>query len=136
MSRSELLRGSPGGLTMGAIGKRIQKLVPQRYTQFNKLTKGTPYHFKLWKRDKQKRLCLYYWFWDRTGNHKNTKRVPLVEIEAAAQQLSTQGVFDRCIFHKYCAVSKSDGPCGFAVIGRCLEFLGLAKYAGHGNGFM
>ena len=121
---------------MGAVGRKIRKLIPQKYRQFDKLTGGKPYYFHAWKKDRQRRLCLYYWFWDRTGRRRNTKRVPLVEIEAAAKQFSSQGLFDRNIFHKYCHVSRSDGPCGFAVIGRCLEFLGIAIYGGRRRGFI
>jgi hypothetical protein len=97
---------------MGVGGRQIRKLIPQKYSQFDKLTGGKPYYFHALEKDRQHRLCLYYWFWDRTGRRKNTKRVPLIEIEAAAKQFASQGLFDRNIFHKYCPVSRSEARVG------------------------
>ena len=120
---------------MSSISARIQAIVPKQYSQFPKLGGGSPYHFASWNNDNRNVLCLYYWFWDKGKAYKNKKRVPLTEIVAAAKQYRVQGKFDRVIFNTHCPVAASDGPCGFAVIGRCLEFLGIAKYAGRGNGF-
>ena len=123
------------GVLMPSISARIQALVPKQYSQFPKLSGGGSYHFFSWDKDRRGALCLYYWFWDRNKAYKNTKRIPLSEIVTTAQICLAGGTFDRHTFQKRCPVAASDGPCGFAVIGRCLEFLGIAKYAGRGKGF-
>jgi hypothetical protein len=118
------------------IAAKIQALVPRVHSKFKKLKRGKdPYHFLCWANDTQGKYCLKYWFWDKKKHSQNKKRVPLAEIIAAAKMCRTQGMFDRHTFQVHCPVSASDGSCGFAVIGRCLEFLNIAKYAGPGKGF-
>lgn len=115
---------------MSNVKARIKSIVPNPHSKFPKLQGGDPYYFLDWKKG-----YFRYWFWNSGKTYENIKRVPLAELEAAARECLARGIFDRDTFRTHCPVSASDGPCGFAVIGRCLEFLGIAKYAGRGKGF-
>ncbi len=108
----------------------LRKTVPSVVNSFPKLTTGEPYRFERWAGDDRDILCLYYWFSPRDGLRRNVKRVPVPEILAALGHLRRTGTLDRAAFQKLCPVSESDGPCGFAVLGRTLEALGVAHYVG------
>lgn len=112
----------------------LRKLIPEKVSTFAKLNYGEPYHFDSWKKDRAGSPSLYYWFTARDGLKKNKKRVPVSEIGAALRQLQNAGVLKRGTFQSVCRVAESDGPCGFAVIGRILEALGVAVYCGR-DGF-
>ena len=109
----------------------LSYLMPERVNTFAKLTnRGEPYSFDHWTADFGG--CLYYRFPSRDGNRWNRKRVPVLEIRAALEELIRDGGFTRAAFQKLCAISSSDGPCGFAVIGRILEALNVARYTSAG----
>jgi hypothetical protein len=112
----------------------LKNLIPSSYMSFNKLTSGRPYRFKAWKKDQKKRECLYYRFKGSTGIW-HQKRIPTAEIKTAARHVRRNGVFNRGNFKTLCPVASSGGPCSFAVLGRCLEYLGLVTYKGYGKGF-
>lgn len=112
----------------------LHRLIPQRVNTFAKLHRGSPYHFDRWGVDRAGSPCLYYWFMARDGVKRNKKRLPVSEIRAAVCQLRSAGVLNRKTFPKVCPVAESDGPCGFAVVGRILEALQVAAYSGQ-DGF-
>lgn len=106
----------------------LHQLIPSQVNAFAKLGRGEPYHFDHWADDRSGSECLYYWFTARDGVKKNTKRIPVSEIRAALHQLRTAGVLTRVTFQIVCPVSQACGPCGFAVVGRILEALIVARY--------
>jgi hypothetical protein len=106
----------------------LRKLIPATVSEFKKLEAGNPYHFDRWDDG-----CMYYWFGSTSKPHK--KRVFVSEAFSALQHLRTTGAFDRNSFPTLCPKSESDGGCGFAVAGRILEALGVAKYSGRRAGF-
>jgi len=115
--------------------RKLNKIIPAQYSVFNKLTGGDPYYFGKWDCDRYGDFCLYYWFWNKSKTKKNIKRVPVSEIEASVRILLQNGNFGREDFSENCPISESAGPCGFSVIGRILEYLEVASYAGLGKGF-
>ena len=112
----------------------LRRLIPDEVNTFAKLEHGASYHFDRWKNDRVGSPCLYYWFMARDGVKKNKKRLPVSEIRAALHQLRSAGMLSREAFRKVCPLSESDGSCGFAVVGRILEALHVAVYAGQ-DGF-
>jgi hypothetical protein len=108
----------------------LHSLIPHEVHTFAKLQHGKPYHFDSWANDSTDTPCLYYWFIARDGVRKNKKRVPVSEIGVALQRLRSDGVLSRETFKKVCPVAESAGPCGFAVVGRMFEALGVAVYSG------
>lgn len=102
-------------------------------TEFPKLEFGNPYRCDGWRHDTRGVYCMYYEF----SGHKKCykKRVPLSEIEAAAEHLKAGNIFNRPAFKSLCPVSCRDGHCGFAVIGRILEKIFGARHDGR-NGFV
>jgi hypothetical protein len=94
---------------------------------FAKLTHGEPYHFDRWKNDQAGRPCLYYCF--SGGGRVHKKRVPVSELRAALRQLRNASVLSREMFRQNCPTATSDGECGFAVVGRIFEALGVAVYS-------
>ena len=71
---------------------------------------------------------MYYWF---QGAEKHTKRLPESEIRAGLRQLRDTGWLSRERFGDVCPTAKSNGECGFAVLGRIFEALGVAVYSGN-----
>ena len=117
------------------ITSQIKKDIPQRIAQFPKLISGRPYYFLAWKNDRGGVECLYYRFKNATGKTEQIKKVPLRELESAVRMFQHKGTFDRSDYQNVCPAALSSGPCGFAVIGRYLEFRHNAKYNGRGKGF-
>lgn len=115
--------------------RKLNEVIPSQHSVFNKLTGGDPYYFAKWESDKYGNLCLYYWFWNKSKTKPNKKRVPVSEIEAAVRVLLQNGIFSREGFRENCPISESAGSCGFVVIGRIFEYLGVASYVGLGKGF-
>ena len=113
----------------------LRKLVPHKVGTFAKLEQGEPYHFDRWGDDHTGTLCLYYSFPARNRERRNTKRIPSSEIDAALRCLCSNGGLRREEFRKVCPVAVSAGPCGFAVVGRIFEELGVAVYASRRDGF-
>jgi hypothetical protein len=113
---------------MTALESVLKELVPGKLREFKKLTKGEPYRFKGWQADREGRPCLYYTFSSRDGRSTNTKRVPTAEIATALAHLRKCGHLCASEFEESCPVAKRDGQCGFAVVGRILEALGVARY--------
>lgn len=110
---------------------RLRQMIPAQADTFAKLTDDKdPYHFDCWREDRSGSPCLKYWFLARDGVKKNKKRLPISEIRAALQQLLITGALNRKEFEKACPKAKSDGPCGFAVVGRILEALHVASFSG------
>jgi hypothetical protein len=108
----------------------LDELFRNGHVQFRKLRgSGPPYKFSKWATDRSGALCLYYEFPSRNGKTTNRKRVPVDEILAAIQEIVSEGRLTRKAFRNLCPVAESAGPCGFAVVGRCFELLGIAKYA-------
>jgi hypothetical protein len=98
----------------------LHTLVPKQLNTFAKLKHGEPYHFDRWEQG-----CLYYWF---EGAKIYKKRLPETEIRAGLRQLRDTGWLRRETFRNICPIARSDGECGFAVLGRIFEFLGVAVY--------
>lgn len=106
----------------------LHELVPGKLAKFAKLDHGEPYLFEAWRNDRSGSPCMYYWILGDAG--RNKKRIPVSEIYAALTELRDTKVFDRALFRKVCPISASVGSCGFAVLGRILEALGVACYDG------
>jgi hypothetical protein len=115
---------------------KLRNLIPKTVSKFSKLETGQPYHFDRWADDRSGSTCLYYWFHSHDGAKRNNKRVVVSEIQRAFQHLTSTGSFDRDAFRRRCPVSESSGPCGFAVVGRIFEALGVAVYSGREKGFL
>jgi hypothetical protein len=98
--------------------------------EFTKLSKvDDPYYFVAWDIDDNGRLCLYYGITARAPEARdNVKRVPLSEIANAITICRSKRRFDRSDFEAVCSVAAAAGPCGFAVVGRCMELLSIAFY--------
>lgn len=128
------------GANMGAaenIRRELDVYFDQDKKAFAKLQgKGEPYTFVKWAADDDRRLCLYYSFPKREKEGDNTKRVPLDELVEALRGCFKAGVLTRKAFQNLCPTAASAGACGFAVTGRCLELVGVARYAGKGKGFV
>ena len=115
----------------------MRSLVPGTVREFKKLScQGDPYRFERWDTDRAGSLCLYYSFESRDGSRRNVKRIPIREIEAAYLYLRNSRSFDRSAFKRLCPVSEAGGPCGYAVVGRLLEALGVGRYSGTRTGFV
>jgi hypothetical protein len=119
-----------------ATDSNLRKLIPAIVSEFPKLEAGQPYHFHHWADDRSGSTCLYYWFSSHSGAKRYNKRVIVSEVHAALQHLLNTGAFDRTSFRARCPKSKSSGPCGFVVVGRILEALGVARYSGREKGFV
>ncbi len=115
---------------------RLRRMIPQVVDSFRKLAGGSsPYRFAGWGQDGSGRSFLRYSFPSRNGEVVHRKRVWVREIEAALRTLANQGTLSRDQFCARCPRTASDGPCGFTVVGRILEQLGVAAYQGRGEGF-
>jgi hypothetical protein len=119
---------------MMTIASRIKKDIPKRISRFVKLISGKPYRFYKWKPDENRVECMYYRFKGSKGAI-HTKRIPLKELVAAVRTFQKTGSFNNSDYTSRCPVTSSSGPCGFAVIGRYLEFRNKANYKGYGKGF-
>ena len=115
---------------------KLRNLIPASVSEFPKLETGQPYHFDHWADDRSGSSCLYYWFSSHDGTKRNLKRVIVSEIHSALQHLINTGAFDRNSFRAHCPKSESSGRCGFVVMGRILEALGVAVYSGREKGFV
>lgn len=119
-----------------SISSQIKHDIPAQIRRFKKLTSGRPYFYHCWKSDRAGKECLNYRFLGRNGKTEHVKKIPLSELEAAVRRFQYKRSFDRSDFKKVCPSALSSGPCGFAVIGRYLEFRFNARYQGRGNGFV
>jgi hypothetical protein len=109
----------------------LRAIVPSVTRSFQKLRAGEPYQFDHWDDD-----VLYYRVSPRRKGGWNKKRVPVPEIRMALRRLRESGTFSRSDFEQICPIASRDGPCGFCVVGRVLEILGVAKFSTHGQGFV
>jgi hypothetical protein len=116
--------------------QQLQQLIPTAKAQFAKLETGPPYHFEKWADDRSGDSCLYYWFDPKDGSKQNHKRLIISEIESAHAHLLSADEFDRQTYRAICPKSARSGPCGFVVMGRIFEALGLARYCGREDGFI
>ena len=109
----------------------LRNLVPSVASTFEKLTPGrAPYSFDRWADG-----ALYYKVSRRANGVWNKKRVKTSEIRAALARLRRSGRFTRSDFTELCPVTAKDGDCGFCVVGRILELLGVTRFSGQGQGF-
>ena len=115
------------------ISRKIQENIPIKFDKFPKLKHGIPYEFYKWDRDKEGRLCLYYFV--TGGENVHQKRVVMNELVAVIMRFLETGRFNREDFRELCPVTSRDGDCGFTVIGRIMEYLFDAEYEGRGKGF-
>ena len=118
-----------------SLSQEIRGILLANCTTFDKLTGDRePYLFERIAVDTKGMECVYYSFHLRDGKPVE-KRIPLKELIAALRVLTDQGSMTRADFDAVCPIAQSAGPCGFAVTGRILEYLGVARYAGRGEGF-
>ncbi len=110
--------------------KELKSIVPSRYNKFDKLESEDPYYFDSWGIDKYGNECLYYWFYSRNKSKKNQKRVVVSEVDNLLRNSINKTIITKSDFEKYCPTTLSAGPCGYAVIVRLLEYLGIAQYKG------
>ncbi len=96
---------------------------------------GSPYRFERWDRDKSGTICLYYSFLSSDVKTRHEKRIPLEELAGAVETLTARGLLTRSLFEEICPIAQSAGLCGYAVVGWCLEMLGIAEYKGTAQGF-
>ena len=108
--------------------RMVREAIPAKLDTFPKLREDSdPYHFRDWEGE----TILRYWFWNRKGDKKRSKRVFINEIEPLVRHCFSKGSIERSDYKLHCPKTKSDGPCGLAVMGRILEFLSIAKYDRH-----
>lgn len=121
---------NPGGYS--ALKSELQRIIPSRAPTFDKLRrKGSPYRFREWANDREGHFCLRYEFELRDNLRRDVKRVPFTEMCQALLYLRSHGKLDRQqAYPECCPVADSDGSCGFAVLGRIFEALGVARYEG------
>lgn len=81
-----------------------------------------------WRHDTAGIYCMYY---DCAGRKA---RIPLAEIEAAADHLTAGNAFDHSAFRRLCPAAHRDGGNNYVVIGRILEEIFGAQYVGR-DGF-
>lgn len=118
---------------MHSLSASLRSLIPEHVRAFDKLTDGRePYHFEKWETTIDGDV-LHYWFSGKTLYHKV---VHIQELEAALRRAVVTRNFSRDIFNESCPKTKYGeqrkkerlgGDCGYAVMGRCLEELGVAK---------
>jgi hypothetical protein len=107
----------------------LKKAIPSQLSSFNKLTDGyDPYYFASWEKEEGISI-LRYWFWDKTKTRKNKKRVFINEIEELLKHSLPGNIITRDDFRKFCPRTLSDGPCGFAITIRILEYFQVVKVA-------
>ena len=114
------------------IEQKLRVIVPDEVYQFDKLTKGDPYHFSQWGNDRNGMACMYYWFYSKDKAKKNQKRVFMAEIESLLKKVykSDSDIINRKLFVEQCPKTLLDGGCGYAVTIRLLEALGIVEYVG------
>jgi hypothetical protein len=114
------------------IEQKLRAIVPDEVNQFDKLTKGDPYYFSHWEKDRNGMACMYYWFYSRDKAKKNQKRVFMAEIERLLKKAhkSDPDIINRKLFVEQCPKTLLDGGCGYAVTVRLLEALGIVEYVG------
>jgi hypothetical protein len=117
------------------IRTQIKSDIPRRLSQFPKLGTGKPYRHHAWKKDRNSEECLFYIFDGARRKVMHIKKIPLKEFELAVKLFQRKGAFNRADYDRVCPIASTSGPCGFAVVGRYLEFRYSAAYQGHGNGF-
>jgi hypothetical protein len=118
-----------------SIAATIKQDIPQRIRCFPRLMAGLPYEYDSWSQDNRGIECLYYRSKSSNSQTQHTKKVSLNLIVAAVKRFQQAGTFDRRDYRKLCSGAQKSGPCGFAVVGRYLEFRHKAKYQGAGSGF-
>ena len=106
----------------------LRAMIPSKYNKFDKLESEDPYHFDSWGMDKYGNECLYYWFYSKDKSKRNQKRVVISEIENLLRDNVNQEIINRSNFRDCCKTTFKAGECGYAVIARLLEYLGIAKY--------
>ena len=107
---------------------RIRRIVPTKLKEFAKLQKGSPYRFECWAQDNSGADCLWYVFDSKDGKKILKKKILEIELLNALDQLETTGSFNRRKYEEFCPKSAASGPCGFAVMGRIMEFWGSQRY--------
>jgi hypothetical protein len=121
---------------MSVFESNLRELFSSDGIEFQKLEEGQPYYFDHWANDRNGAPCLYYWFSSHDGKKRHAKRVIISEINQALEHLRKVGSFTRSSFRTQCPKSDSSGHCGFTVIGRIMEMLGVARYSGREHGFI
>ncbi len=106
----------------------LKNLIPAKINTFPKLTSDhAPYRFHEWSTGRNGVESLYYQFPKRNGTGMNRKRIPLPEIRAALEKLKASENLDGEGFRVACPIAEGDGHCGYCVIGRIFEALGVAR---------
>lgn len=93
-----------------------QLLVPSYPLKKISDKKTSQYYFKCWGTDELDGITFYYWFWSKTKNKKNEKRIIFKEFEALIFESIKSGRVSRYDFNQLCPRTNQSGPCGFAVI--------------------
>ena len=107
--------------------RSVKQVIPSSLDQFAKLTSGRdPYYFKRWDRSGSD-VVLRYWFWNKTRTEKNAKRVFVHELAELLRQGLSKGGFSRADYDCCCPRTLSDGSCGYVVMARILEHLGVVQ---------
>ncbi|MFH1141478.1 MAG: hypothetical protein V1724_07460, partial [Chloroflexota bacterium] len=92
---------------------------------------GQPYHFVRWGDNGD---VLQYNFLLKDGKLQS-KKVFVHELREALTAAIDTGNFSPAVFMETCQKTKGRGRCGYAVMGRCLELLGVASLVGPRKGF-
>ena len=114
----------------------LKNIIPNAYTEFDELKSNKKYFFCKWGIDKYNEECLYYWFYSKDKSKKNVKRVVICELEKLLKYCKVNNItiVNREMFANICNITYTNGPCGYCVSIRMLEYLNLAEYIG-ANGF-
>jgi hypothetical protein len=97
--------------------QNLRNLLIEQYT-FKKINNNgtSPYFFQSWGTDEFTGTTFYYWFWNKSKNLKNKKRVILKEFETFIKSSIILGTVTRRNFNLQCHQTNQSGPCGFAVM--------------------
>jgi len=109
----------------------LKEIIPNPINKFKQLKDEQKWYFvDDWRKDTRGEMCLYY----VVGNNP-PKRVVISEVKELLRNCLTRRQITRNDFGAYCHTSNSDGYCAFAVTGRMLEHLCIARYVGGNDGF-
>ena len=110
-----------------SLERSLKQVIPSSLDQFAKLTAGRdPYYFKAWDKSGPD-VVLRYWFWNRAKTKKNAKRVFVREIRTLLREAMDKGEFGRTEFRRCCPKTLADGACGYVIMARILEHLGVVQ---------
>lgn len=116
---------------MYTVEEIIRKFSEPEFQTFEKLNNGTlPYSLKEINKIEH---YIRYEFLSRDGSKMNVKRCFIDELIDLLNKTINKNEISKTDFIKFCPKTNSDGSCGWAVMVRIIEKLGIGKYIGNGE---